>query len=92
MAYMEQAFNQFLSARMEYIANSILSNCNEYRQLIEECNQLFLTLMTDLPQEYKEMLQNYDTSTALLQGIAETLMYKQGLKDGISLNRFLTDR
>ncbi|OKP94729.1 hypothetical protein [Paenibacillus sp. P32E] len=91
MVNLEQAFEQFLSIRMEYTAHSILSNSNEYKQLIVECNQLFNELISFLPQDYKQLLQNYDTSTTLLQGIAETLMYKQGLKDGIHLNKLLFD-
>ncbi|WP_019912982.1 hypothetical protein [Paenibacillus sp. HW567] len=92
MANLEQAFDQFLSIRMEYTAHSILSNSNEYKQLIQECNQLFVELISFLPKDYKQLLQNYDTSTTLLQGIAETLMYKQGLKDGINLNKLLVDQ
>lgn len=91
MANLEQAFDQFLSIRMEYTAHSILSNSTEYKQLIQECNQLFVELIAFLPQDYKRLLQNYDTNTTLLQGIAETLMYKQGLKDGINLNKLLVD-
>ncbi|MBW4081562.1 hypothetical protein [Paenibacillus sp. S150] len=87
MANLEQAFDQFLSIHMEYAAHSILSNSDEYKQLISECNDTFVELVSLLPQECKLILQNYDTSTTLLQCIAETLMYKQGLKDGMNLNK-----
>ncbi|KHL94265.1 hypothetical protein QW71_18880 [Paenibacillus sp. IHB B 3415] len=85
----EHAFNKFLSIRMEYIDSSILSNSDEYKHLIYECNQLFVELISLLPQDCKQHLQSYETSTTLLQSIAETLMYKQGLTDGMNLNKLL---
>lgn len=74
---------------MEYIGSSILSNSDEAKRLIRECNQLFMELSSSLPYDCKQIFQNYDTSTALLQGIAETLIYKQGLKDGLNLDKLL---
>ncbi|AIQ16360.1 MULTISPECIES: hypothetical protein [unclassified Paenibacillus] len=91
MADIEHAFNQFLSIRMDYIDKSILSQSDEYKHLIGDCNRIFLDLLTKLPEDCKDTLQNYDTATTLLQGIAEVLMYKQGLHDGISLNRLSAD-
>jgi hypothetical protein len=91
MDNLTQAFNQFISIRMEYIADSVLHQSNDYKQSILECNQLFQDLQENLPQQYKEILQDYDTNTTLLQGIAESLMYKQGLKDGYRLKQMLTD-
>jgi len=91
MTNLEPGFNQFISMRMEYIANSVLSNSDDYRQLIRECNQYFVKLTADLPLECQQILQLYDTSAALLQGMAETLMYTQGLKDGLSFNKLLAE-
>lgn len=89
MENLNQAFDQFISLRMEYIASSILSESNDYKQLIHECNQSFLDLQANLLLKDKVILQHYDANTTLLQGIAETLMYTQGLKDGIRLNKLL---
>ncbi|AIQ27926.1 MULTISPECIES: hypothetical protein [Paenibacillus] len=89
MTDVEHAFNKFLSIRMEYIGSSILSNSDDYKHLIYECNQLFVELISLLPQDCQLRLQHYETSTVLLQSISETLMYKQGLKDGMNLNTLL---
>lgn len=41
MADIEHAFNQFLSIRMDYIDKSILSQSDEYKHLIGDCNRIF---------------------------------------------------
>ncbi|GGG12281.1 hypothetical protein GCM10010912_65910 [Paenibacillus albidus] len=89
MDSLDQALKQFISIRMEYTASSLLYHSNEYKQLIEECNQRFTDLEAYLPLAGKQLLQDYDTNSMLLQGIAETLMYKQGLKDGLRLHQML---
>jgi hypothetical protein len=84
-----QAFDQLVSIRMEYTAKSVLSHSEEYKELIQESSKLFSELQALLPLEHKQILQDYDTYTTLLQGLAETLMYTQGLKDGVSLHKML---
>lgn len=91
MDSLTQAFNQFVSIRMDYIADSVLIQSDDYRHLLQECNQLFLELQANLPQQCLQTLLDYDTNTTLLQGIAESHMYEQGFKDGHRLEQLLKD-
>lgn len=85
MNNLNDAFNQFISIRMESITDLILSQSEEYKQIINECNQLFSDLEAILPQECRQILQYYDANIESLQKITESIMYKEGLKDGFSM-------
>ncbi|MGG4221300.1 hypothetical protein ABEW32_24135 [Paenibacillus jamilae] len=91
MKAIQEALNQFVSIRMEHVAGSMVANSPEYKDLMNDCNQLFSILHDCLPKEYIQALYDYDTNTTLLQGMVESFMYEQGLKDGICLNQILSD-
>ncbi|MBE0336956.1 hypothetical protein NST83_07010 [Paenibacillus sp. FSL R10-2782] len=89
MNAIQDGLNQFISIRMEHVASSMLATSPEYEDLIKNCNQLFSILHDCLPKEYIQALYDYETNTTLLQGMAESIMYEQGLKDGVCLNQML---
>lgn len=79
-----KAFDQFKSIRMESIAHTSVYHSPEYKQLATERDRYFEQLCTYLEPHKLELLMNYCNSETLLQSIAESMMYEQGLKDGIA--------
>lgn len=83
----EKDFNQFKSMRMESIANTIIYGSDEYKKLMVESDRLFTKLCTYVKPEGMKLLMDYCNVVTLLQGIAESVMYEQGLRDGIKFNK-----
>lgn len=83
----EKDFNQFKSMRMESIANTIIYGSDEYKKLMVESDRLFTDLCTYVKPEGMKLLMDYCNVVTLLQGIAESVMYEQGLRDGINFNK-----
>ncbi len=79
----EKDFNQFKSMRMESIANTIIYGSEEYKKLMIDSDRLFTELCTYVKPEGMKLLMDYCNVVTLLQGIAESVMYEQGLRDGI---------
>ncbi|WCT57439.1 hypothetical protein PQ456_08015 [Paenibacillus kyungheensis] len=77
----EKDFNQFKSMRMESIANTIIYGSEDYKKLMLESDRLFTELCTYVEPEGMKLLMDYCNVVTLLQGIAESVMYEQGLKD-----------
>ncbi|TKJ91419.1 hypothetical protein PaeCFBP13512_08735 [Paenibacillus sp. CFBP13512] len=78
----EKDFNQFKSMRMESIANKIIYESEDYKKLMVESDRLFTELCTYVKPEGMKLLMDYCNVVTLLQGIAESVMYEQGLRDG----------
>ncbi|WDF49457.1 hypothetical protein PQ460_15745 [Paenibacillus sp. KACC 21273] len=83
----EKDFNQFKSIRMESIANTIIYGSEDYKKLMLESDRLFTELCTYVEPEGMNLLMDYCNVVTLLQGIAESVMYEQGLRDGIKFNK-----
>lgn len=81
----EKAFNQFKSIRMESIANVTIYSSEEYKKLMIDSDRLFTELCTYVKPEGMKLLMDYCNVVTLLQGIAESVMYEQGLRDGIKV-------
>lgn len=86
---LQETFNQLLANRMDYIGEHILSEMEEYQRLNDECSGLFAMLTTDISEEMRELWLEYEDKMMLIQGLAESAMYKQGIKDGVELSRLL---
>lgn len=78
----EKDFDQFKSMRMESIASTIIYGSDEYMKLMVESDRLFTDLCTYVKPEGMQLLMDYCNVVTLLQGIAESVMYEQGLRDG----------
>lgn len=79
----DKAFDQFKSIRMESIANLYIYNSKDYKKLVMDSDHLFTELCTYVKPQGMKLLMDYCNAMTLLQGIAESMMYEQGLKDGI---------
>ncbi|WP_411343586.1 hypothetical protein ACE3MZ_18520 [Paenibacillus sp. WLX1005] len=80
----DKAFDQFKSIRMESIANLCIYNSKDYKKLMIDSDRLFTELCTYVKPQGMKLLMDYCNAMTLLQGIAESMMYEQGLKDGIN--------
>lgn len=82
----EKDFNQFKSMRMESIANVTIYSSEEYKKLMIDSDRLFTELCTYVKPEGMKLLIDYCNVVTLLQGIAESMMYEQGLRDGANFS------
>ncbi|MDQ1233955.1 hypothetical protein QE450_001453 [Paenibacillus sp. SORGH_AS306] len=89
--HIRSAFHQFMSIRMDEIGLSHLSSLQEYQSLMEECTQLFEHISNQVPAEIQELFSTYEEKVTLIQGLAESTMYEQGLKDGLQLHYIFED-
>lgn len=85
----EKDFNQFKSMRMQSIANTIIYGSEEYKKLMMDSDRLLTELCTYVKPEGMKFLMDYCNVVTLLQGIAESVMYEQGLRDGTNLLKSL---
>ncbi|WDF49039.1 hypothetical protein PQ460_13565 [Paenibacillus sp. KACC 21273] len=85
------AFHQFMSIRMDEIGVSYLANIEEYQSLMKECTQLLERISNQVPAEIQELFSTYEEKVTLIQGLAESTMYEQGLKDGVQLHYIFED-
>lgn len=82
-------FNQFISLRMENIADQELAYDPEYQHLLKQCQHLFEQLGSIIEENHCSILNEYEQASTLVQGMSERIMYYQGLKDGFKLHQEL---
>lgn len=87
----QSAFHQFMSIRMDEIGVSHLSSLEEYQVLMRESQQLLEHISEQVSSEVYELFCNYEEKMTLIQGLAESTMYEQGLKDGVQLHYIFED-
>lgn len=85
----QEAFNQLLANRMDYIGEHILSEMKDFQRLNDECSGLFAMLTAEISEEMKQLWLEYEDKMMLIQGLAESAMYEQGVKDGVELSKIL---
>ncbi|MGV7117385.1 hypothetical protein [Paenibacillus kyungheensis] len=88
-AQIKEAFNQFMSTRMDQVSEEALSPLPEYQALTTECTELFSTIYDQLPVDIQILFTQYEEVVTLIQGLAESTMYEQGIKDGLQLSQML---
>lgn len=86
----QEAFNQLLANRMDYIGEHILSEMEDFQRLNDECSGLVAMLNAAMSEEMKRLWLQYEDKMMLIQGLAESMMYEKGLKDGVELSRILS--
>lgn len=87
----QSAFHQFMSIRMDEIGVSHLASLEEYQSLLKESTQLLEHISNQVPTEVQELFSTYEEKVTLIQGLAESTMYEQGLKDGVQLHYLFED-
>ncbi|WP_163855438.1 hypothetical protein [Paenibacillus elgii] len=90
MLEFDLAFKQFITNRTDAIGRTSLKELGKYNELNSYCIKLFKDIYNQLPDDSKMLLYEYECKSNILQGLAETIMYEQGLKDGVSLSRILS--
>ncbi|CAJ1316358.1 hypothetical protein [Paenibacillus nuruki] len=86
----QEAFNQLLANRMDYIGEHILSEMEDFQRSNDECSGLFAMLNAEMSEEMNRLWLEYEDKVILIQGLAESTMYEQGIKDGVELSRILS--
>lgn len=86
----QEAFNQLLANRMDYIGEHILSEMEDFQRSNDECSRLFAMLNAEMSEEMNRLWLEYEDKVILIQGLAESTMYEQELKDGVELSRILS--
>lgn len=86
----EIALTQFKAIRMDWINEHILSTIAEYQTLMKDCTQLFSDISDHLSIELQVRFNEYEEKITLIQGLSESIMYTEGLKDGKKLSSLFT--
>ncbi len=87
----KSSFAQFIAKRTDTIGSNTLIKLEDYKAESDNCSKLFHEIHKQLPSELQTLLYDYEASTNLLQSFSEAAMYQQGLKDGLLLNKILSD-
>jgi len=85
----KNAFKSFISDRAFETSYKILISNNKYKKLTKQCITLHNTIKNHLPEESKNLIDDYEKAESLIDGIILELMYEQGFKDGIEFSNYL---
>jgi archaellum component FlaC len=90
---MLQSINEFLQCaienRLTSIDSEVLISDEEYRRISNEATKLIKELKRIIPKEYETLILEINRLISYQQTIAQIIMYKQGLRDGLQLKDIL---
>ncbi len=75
--------------RLDKIHERILPLDREYVELEKKPEEILQQLLTTLPSEQQNLLDDYDSSRTALMNRQDELVYIQGMADGILLGRWV---
>jgi len=85
----KDAFKSFMSDRAFETSHKILINNHEYEKLTKQCITLHNVIKNHLTEDFKHLIDDYEKTENLINGIILELMYEQGFKDGIEFSNYL---
>lgn len=85
----KSAFKDFINDRAFEICNDILIDDDNYNKLTNECITLYNTIRDNLPQDIKYLIDDYESSASLIDGIILEVMYNRGFMDGIEFTNYI---
>lgn len=80
------AFNNYTLNRTLEISSDILMKNVEYKKLTRQSIRLHEAIKKMLPQESKQLIDEYEQDMCMIRSLAQDIMYQQGLKDGLRLS------
>jgi uncharacterized protein YbbC (DUF1343 family) len=80
---------KFIKDRVNYIDNNIVIKDEKYHELVEQSIKIYYQIRNTLPEQYRELLEEYESINSEMGCISEKIVYKQGFIDGIILNEII---
>lgn len=77
----------FIALRTEEIGSNVLKQNAKYQELSKELQALFQEIFKVVPLEQHSILFAYEEKEQAQLALVVEMMYKQGLIDGVYLNR-----
>lgn len=82
---MDKFFNEHFENFVDERCEEILKKDNTYWNMIKQVSYIHNKLKLMLSKEQLELLDELETTIAKTHSHAETILYRQGLKDGIAI-------
>lgn len=89
MKSLEETFQILTDERANHISTYLRAHHDQFRLLSHKSAGYFNTLKTNLPDDFHDLLFQYEEHVNYLHSISQDLIYKQGLKDGAGLVKYL---
>lgn len=83
----KNALRNFIEDRVEEIGNKFVIKNKKYKDLVHNCINVHNQIKVNLPDQFRCLIDEYETINSSMQCISEEILYKQGFVDGIRLNR-----
>ncbi len=81
--------HDLISRRTIEIGSGLIVGNSEYCELSAKSSALYHRINGQLSVEAQGLLDEYESTLNLMGAISDDVMYKQGLRDGVSLRRLL---
>lgn len=84
-----ELFNTVVTERVNEIGSGIIINDPEYKDSQSKLGDLLGKIKGMLPEGDKKLAENLDELIAYQESILQSIVFEQGLKDGIALKDIL---
>ena len=78
-------YRMFINNRTVRIKHSEVINNAEYIRLSNKITEIYHEIAKHLPEDNKDLLDEYESTINLMRAITDDLMYEHGFKDAIRL-------
>jgi hypothetical protein len=82
-------FKKMITDKVFYIDDNIIIKDKNYHELIDQSIKIHCQIRDTLPDQYKELIDEYESINSEMGCISEKIIYKQGFIDGIILNEII---
>lgn len=82
-------YKMFINNRTTRINTDDVIKNAEYIKLSHESIALYHSIFDNLPQDYKDLISDYENTLNLMRSISDDTMYEHGLRDGMKLRIIL---
>jgi hypothetical protein len=76
--------------RTDEIGSNVLMKHEAYQRLSEELKSCLHEILAYIPEDRRQLVLDYEEKEQAQMGLSVEIMYRQGLIDGVYLNRRLS--
>ena len=87
MRSISEAIEQAIYERLDDVGTYKVVPNNRYMEVREKVNELYEQLKATLADEQRELLMDIIDTISEEESISETIIYRQGLHDGLALQK-----
>lgn len=89
MNFLDDSLQLLADERANLISSHLRAHHDQFKLLSHTWADYFNTLKANLPEDSQHLLLQYEEITNSLYSISQDYIYKQGLKDGAQLIKYL---